>query len=271
MTESRLFYNHVRHIWYSMFTSRQTLVADCRKYNLKFKFHIKDGVGRDIYYKKGVYSEDYITSFLIHEAGIKNGDLVIDVGANIGWYSLVLSTEQRPEVLAFEPDNYNFSLLKDNIGMNELSNIHPFNLALSDKPGTQTFYLYKKYNLGRHSFIKQKNSINKVEVETARLDDFLKERGYGNRRVRLIKMDIEGHEFSAATGAKETLLRTDYLLTEFTPALMNGANQDPMDYIRLLETSGFAIYSITPEGLSEPDFKKIISGNQQVNLFCAKK
>jgi len=270
MSSTKLFANHLKHIFFSVFTNKKTLVAYCEKYNLKFRFHIKDGVGRDIYYKKGVYAEDYITSFLLEKIGIKDDDFIIDIGGNIGWYSLVLSYKNKPLVLAFEPDTFNFSLLKNNVALNKKDNIRVINMAVSDSPGKMTLYLYKKYNLGRHSFIRQRNSIGTAEVETIQLDGFLKEQGLADRKIKLIKIDIEGYEFAAMSGAKQSLAHTDFLMTEFSPGMMKKISQNPMDYINLIKSFGFTPWVISEEGLSVPDFEEIIRTNIQVNLFCRK-
>jgi FkbM family methyltransferase len=270
MSSAKLFGNHLKHIFYSVFTNKKTLEAYSEKYNLKFRFHIKDGLGKDIYYKKGVYAEDHITSFLLETIGIKDDDLIIDIGGNIGWYSLVLSYKNKPLVLAFEPDIFNFSLLKNNVALNKKDNIRIFNVALSNKPGKMTLYLYKKHNLGRHSFIRQRNSIGTAEVETIQLDSFLKDQGLSVRRIKLIKIDIEGYEFAAMSGAQQSLSHTDYLMTEFSPGMMKEIKQDPMEYINYIKSFGFTPMVISEAGLSKPDFDSIISNDTQVNLFCSK-
>ncbi len=270
MSSAKLFTNHLKHIFFSVFTNKKTLEAYSEKYDLKFRFHIKDGLGKDIYYKKGVYAEDHITSFLLEKIGIKDDDLIIDIGGNIGWYSLVLSYKNKPLVLAFEPDIFNFSLLKKNVALNKKDNIRIFNVALSNTPGKMTLYLYKKHNLGRHSFIRQRNSIGTAEVETIQLDNFLVDQGLKEKRIKLIKIDIEGYEFAAMSGAQQSLARTDYLMTEFSPGMMKEIHQDPMEYINYIKSFGFTLMVINEEGLSEPDFDSIVSRNSQVNLFCRK-
>jgi FkbM family methyltransferase len=270
MSSVKLFGNYLKHIFFSVFTNEKTLVAYSEKYNMKFRFHIKDGGGRDIYYKKGVYSEDYITSFLLEKIGINDDDLIIDIGGNIGWYSLVLSYMSKPLVLAFEPDAFNFSLLKNNVALNKKDNIRVFNLGVSDTPGKMTLHLYKKYNQGRHSFIRQRNSVGTAEVETVQLDGFLKEQGLEERKIKLIKIDIEGYELAAMSGAKHSLSQTEYLLSEFSPGMMKEINHDPMDYINHIRSFGFTPWVISELGLAKPDFDEIIRSNTQVNLFCRK-
>jgi FkbM family methyltransferase len=268
MSKLTLRVNHVKHLLYRAFTTKKVLTAYCEKYDLRFRFFIRDGVGRDIYYKRGVYSEDFITSFLLENLDISDDDLIIDIGANIGWYSLTLSHTKRPTIFSFEPEPFNFSLVSQNVELNNRKNVKLFNMALGNEIGTQTLFIYKKYNLGRHSLIQQRNSIDKVEVPIMKLDKLLADEHMDKRPVKLIKIDIEGFEYNAMLGARECLQRCEYLLSEFTPDMMQQINQDPMDYIRLIREAGFTIYQIDEQGLSTPDFEKTIRDKEMLNLFC---
>ncbi|WP_276484722.1 FkbM family methyltransferase [Paraflavitalea pollutisoli] len=269
-TKQILWLNQIKHILYRVFTNKKVLTSYCEKYDLFFRFHIRDGTGKDIYYKYGVYGEDYITTYLLNHLNITRNDLLIDVGANIGWHTLTLSKACQPTVLAFEPDPFNRSLLQENIALNNLTGIQVHGLALSNETGTQTLYLYKKYNMGRHSLIKQHNSVRSVEVPIVRLDDLLAREGMQERPIKLLKIDIEGYEFMAMQGARQALLRCENLLTEFTPDLMKQVGQDPMDYIRLIREAGFELQQIDPEGITVPDIDRIIRDDIQVNLLCRK-
>lgn len=162
----QLYINAAKHSFFKWVLRKRFLTAKAVKYNLKFRFFIRDGAGRDIYYKYGVYVEDYITSYLLESIGIQEDDLIVDIGANLGWYSLVLSWKARPLVYAFEPDPLNFSLLKHNIELNGRINIKPVNAGLDEMENVKTLYLYKKYNLGRHSFIRHPKSEQEVQVRT---------------------------------------------------------------------------------------------------------
>ncbi|HVK47201.1 MAG TPA: FkbM family methyltransferase [Pseudobacter sp.] len=270
MSRFRLWGNRLKHLFYRVFTNKQFLTAYCDKYDLKFRFFIKDGVGKDIYYKFGVYSEDHITNYLLNTIGINNDDFIIDIGANIGWHSLTLSSQAKPTIFSFEPDPFNYNLLSQNRELNNKTNVRLFNVALSNENGTHTLYLYKDHNLGRHSLIQQQKSVKSTEVKTVRLDSLLEQEGMSTRRIKLIKIDVEGYEYMAMLGAKESLKRTDYLLTEFTPDMMRKINQDPADYISLLKDAGFTIRQIEEDGLHTPDFDTIIRNNQQVNFFCSR-
>jgi FkbM family methyltransferase len=270
LANTTLFLNRLKHFVYRFTGMKEHLVAYCAPYNLKVKFHILDVVGRDIYYKRGVYSEDYITRFLLDNLDIRDNDLILDIGANIGWYSMTLSSRAKPRILAFEPDTSNFRLLQENLSMNGISNVRAFNKAVGDQEGVLTLHLYKKVNQGRHSAIKQVGSVGTVEVPMIALDRFLEAEGASEGPVKLIKIDIEGFEYTALRSATRTLARTQWILTEFSPYLMRDAGQDPMDYIRLLQGAGFRLREITEAGLHEPDIDAIIRENRQVNFICSR-
>jgi FkbM family methyltransferase len=270
MSNRSLQINRLKHAFFTVTGLRKFLIADCEPYGLKFKFQLADGMGRDIYYKHGVYSEDYITRFLLDTLKLTNEDLVLDIGANIGWYSLVLSTRATPRVVAFEPDTLNYKLLTENLSMNGKINVKAYNKAVSDHDGILTLHLYKGYNPGRHSFIKQKNSIGTAEVPIIALDTFLETEGYGKGPIKFLKIDIEGYELTALHKAYKTLSRVEYILTEFSPDLMKAAGQEPEAYIKVLEDAGFKLQIIDEKGLHEPDFSSIIQQLKQVNIFGTK-
>ena len=266
---TRLFFNRIKYLLLRL-AGTKYIVTECVPYGLKMKFLLRDGQCRDIYYKYGVYSEDHINRYLVDHLNIKTGDLIIDIGANIGWYSLVLSMKEKPTIVAFEPDTVNFALLTENLRMNNRTNVKAYNKAVSDHEGTLTLYLYKTHNPGRHSFIKQKNSVGTAEVPIVPLDKFLAQEGYGEGPVKLVKIDIEGYEYTALKAASNMLARAEYILAEFSPYMMRDIGQDPMDYVRLLQNAGFTLKVIEKDGLHEPDYENIIAENQQVNFLGRK-
>ena len=149
MANTTLFINRLKHFFFRITGTKKFLIADCKPYGLKFKFQLMDGIGRDIYYKFGVYSENHISQWLLNNLDIRDNDLIIDIGANIGWYSLTLSSKNKPRIVAFEPDTINFKTLQENIRLNEKNNVKAFNKAISDHEGVLTLHLYKNYNPGQ--------------------------------------------------------------------------------------------------------------------------
>lgn len=132
---------------------------------------------------KGIYEEVQTKLFT---RVVKKGDIVIDIGANIGYYSLLASklVGEEGKVYAFEPEPKNFGLLKRNIELNGARNIIPVQAIVADRAGRGKLFLCN-HNPGGHSTVIKSKQF--IEVESVRLNDFL-----FDKRCDVVKMDIEG-------------------------------------------------------------------------------
>lgn len=140
----------------------------------------------------------------------------VNIGAHIGYYALLAAKlmKNQGRIFAFEPDPLNFNLLLKNIKLNRFTNISVFQKAISNKRGRAKLFLNQK-DLGKHSLsFVNAESDNFVEVETATLDDFFKE-----KKIDLILVDAEGAEGIILEGGKETIKknRKIKLIVEFWP------------------------------------------------------
>ena len=98
-----------------------------------------DGGGRAIY-KKDTYEEE-ITQLIINQIAFKAGDIFLDVGGNIGWYSLIVSSNfEGINIFTFEPDPDNFNCLVDNIRVNKLEGINPIKKGVSSETGNKVLF-----------------------------------------------------------------------------------------------------------------------------------
>lgn len=188
----------------------------------------------------------------------KPGNVVLDLGANIGYFALLAAKLVGPggRVFAFEPEPRNFGYLTKNIELNGYRNIQAFQKAVSDKNGSTDLYVCS-YDSGHHT-IHQYEGIEAyrrgrasekqaVRIETVALDDFLKDK---TDCVDVIKMDVEGAEALALAGMRNTLNKNRHVrvLLEFFPLLMKKMGSDPRVYAEsLLNDFGFSIYAIGHE------------------------
>jgi len=138
------------------------------------------------------------------------GDVVIDIGANYGFYSLLSSqvVGKGGCVLAFEPETSNYNILVANLGLNDITNVETFKMGLGAFDGETKLYLSK--HPGAHSTTFQISpSFETVSVK--KLDSVLEDLDI--EKVNLIKLDAEGAELDILCGAIETISKHKPRLT----------------------------------------------------------
>lgn len=208
---------------------------------LTFRVRTTDVVGRHIY-KYGQH-DPVMSDYLRRTLQPADGDLLIDIGANIGWYSVLFGHATREvdaKVLCFEPDPTNYALLANNIAVNRLAErIVAKSLALADNADGATLHLFGDSNLGRHSLLPIHGG-DTVDIPTARLDDVIAATAeLADRTPRLIKIDIEGFEYVALQGAARTLSRCPRVVMEYSPHFMRKGDLEPAALLDLMIDAGF--------------------------------
>jgi FkbM family methyltransferase len=178
----------------------------CRTKYGKFIFPKNDiyiGRSLSIY---GQYCESEVSLF---RQIIREGDIVVDAGANIGAFAVPISQMIGDNGLlyAFEPQPFLCSVLSTNLLTNGCSNARPMSVALGDEMGkitVQNINYAAKNNFGGISFATERANVAKnsaaLGIPKMRLDDIL-----DVPRLRLIKADVEGMELALLNGAKDLL------------------------------------------------------------------
>lgn len=204
------------YIRYSPCTLGRELIWKCliERYNLSWAGHyvtvstifgkklrltVPDLVQKYLYFF-GVW-EPYITQYM--ERNLSPGDTFIDIGANIGYHSILASTlvGDRGKVFAIEASPSNYELLKENIALNNIKNVNMYQVAVHNK---QTFLnIYKdKRNIGRNTtcFERAEKRGHSLEamVRAAPLAEIVGEEN--TLSARIIKIDVEGDERSVVDG-----------------------------------------------------------------------
>lgn len=175
---------------------------------------------------------------------LQQGDVVLDIGANIGYYTLLFARRVGPggHVFAFEPEPNNFALLTKNVQMNGYTNVTLVNKAVSNTNGRLGLFISKGNNAD-HRVYDSQDGRDSVEVESVRLDDYLAD---FTRAVNFIKMDIQGAVYAAAQGMTSLLRKNPdiVLVTEFWPLGILRSGSEPRAFLELLRDLGFAMYRI---------------------------
>lgn len=145
--------------------------------------------------------EPYLTKLMLSK--IKTGDVVLDIGANIGYYTVLMADKvgKKGKVIAIEPDPTNFEILQKNIKENKLTNVVAVQAALG-KENKKMKIFESTENYGDHRMWGKTGRETK-EVFCRRLDDLLKELEY--TKIDFIKMDVQGFESWVVEGGKEMI------------------------------------------------------------------
>ncbi len=168
---------------------------------------------------------------------VHTGDTVVDVGAHIGWYTVVAGDLVGPSgrVVAIEPFPESYAALERNVARNGLRQVTAVRFAASDRSCTTTLGRQAGSDSGSVT-IGHRGVEGLTDVETRRLDDALRDVG----PVRLLKVDVEGHEAQVLAGADQLLRRTDGVLIELNERAL-AANGSSGSAIReVLRDAGFA-------------------------------
>ncbi len=204
------------------------------------------------------------------------GGTFVDIGANIGYYTVLAATVVGPRgrVFAFEPEPVNFATLKKNIALNDLKNVTAEAAACTDTKGESRLFL-DRTNAGGHHMDDALDGSDAVPIPTITLDEYFRDIG---GRVDLIKMDIQGHEPVALRGMTNLLGRMPEVrvITEFDAPMLASAGHEPAAYLRTLQSLGFRFTILSDYGKPVPDAapERIISlctDGKFVNLLCEKR
>jgi FkbM family methyltransferase len=206
--------------------------------------HIDDWIQENLYF----LCEYEMAELKSIEQFLTNDGIFIDIGANIGLYTLYASKliTENGQIISFEPFPENFKSLSKNVALNGISNVRLEKIAIGEKEGViNLYYDEQEKNLGMVSTTPIERGV-KEEVKIVSLDSYLKNEPF--TKIDLIKIDIEGFEYSALLGMKNTL-------TTFHPSLLieifdnNKSLTQKSNCDDLLKDLGYNKYFIDDNGI----------------------
>lgn len=192
---------------------------------------------------------------------IKDGDCVLDIGANVGFYSTAIARKYRDcRIYAIEPIQETYYKLQNKTFL--FKNIFAHNIALTDKVQEVNFF-YNKSEPGATSMrnIRETDKAVKVTARTQTLDIFAK-----FLEVNFIKCDVEGSELLVIKGGLETLKEhKPIILMEMLRKWTAKFGYTPNDTIKLLASIGYRCYRIVGGKLQV--FKRMTEDTKETNFF----
>lgn len=223
---------------------QKKVLARIDQTNLPFYVNENEVIGRSIL-TMGVY--DLIVAETIKRI-IHPQDHFLDIGANIGYFSR-MALSYGAHTISFEPHPHVFKRLQENLKDFKEATLH--NFALSNQKGSFDLYIPKNFesNEGIASLEPMENS-DKIQVQTETLDSLI------TTNIKLVKIDVEGHESSVLEGARDLLKqkKIDFLVFED----FDGLNSK---VIKLLKDFDYKVYRL----------KKNLMGPELVSLSESEK
>jgi len=224
-----------------------------------------DWLGRHVF----VSGEYEPATTAIVEALLRPGDIMVDVGANIGYFSLLAAKRVGPQgaVIAFEPMPSTCARLRENVKLNALSQVAVRTEAIYCENGMKEFNEGPADHCGISSLRSIERTSKTIQVVTARGDSLLPP----ELPVAMIKIDVEGAELQALEGLEQTLQRhTPDLIVEVTDEYLRGMGHTAAELHAFLNRLGYRMYVIREAGLDEICVGQSLPRGQFNALFSTK-
>lgn len=210
----------------------------------KMYIHLDDdGISKDLYLYKG--REKFATECL--KSFIKEDDVIIEIGANIGYYVLLENKiAKKGKIFALEPMPFSRKLLTMNIKLNNMENVEIYPFAIGDQNKEQNFYIYKEINISSFYLNPAGKLVSTKKVRTITLDNFV-EQYMGGTLPTVLRMDIEGFEYNVIKGAMNTIKNCNKLriFMEIHPHILSREQLNEL--LDILENNNFEIKTVTNE------------------------
>lgn len=219
-----------------------------------------DWVSNQVYWRGWSNYEKEVASFFYHLA--KESEITLDIGAHIGFYSLVAAHANREgKVFAFEPVPETFARLKKNVSINRLGNVECLNVAVGETDGMGELFrpnsdaLPCSAGMAFEFYKPWAEVFSSIQVELVTIDSIVTQR-VDQRRVDLVKIDTESTEPSVLRGMKQTLERDrPNIICE----VLCGFGVEPQ-LEEIFQPFGYYYYLLTSDG---PERCEKIKGNEK--------
>ena len=180
-------------------------------------------------------------------------DVVIDVGAHVGYFTLNASEKaKKGKIFAFEPNSESFNMLQENIEINKIKNAIVVNAGVLDRSGKAELFLSDDYSIGNSMFLEK--SDKKEIVNVMSLEEIVKT--YHIDKIDFLKLDCEGAEFDIILKLTDELLKKiTRISAEIHQSLENHSIKELEEF---LSSKGYVVKSI-----------KLLDSNQNLHMLYA--
>ena len=223
------------------------------KYGIRMRLNPHEVIDRFIYYW-GCWepNENWVMRQLL-----RPGDTFVDVGADIGYFTLLASRLVGPggDVIACEPVPTTLQRLKKNLELNRPTNVVLHDCAISDRPGIVRISRIAEGNAGTNTMRRGGVGLESWDVPSVPLDQLVPR----SRPIRLLKIDVEGAELLVLNSFMEHLKAglVAFVLCEVTESFLQEMGTSRAELLSLLSSLGYRAYTcdhltLTPLDLDDP-------------------
>lgn len=173
------------------------------------------------YFQSGIVSreEQLIREYCLGKIPFRRGDLIVDIGANIGEVSRLLARRHGVTPLAIEPENREFAALEENLAA---FGGRCWNTLLWSEPAELEFF--DANDSGDSSIFEPRTGLRSELRQARTLDSVLADGGFGDSALQLIKVEAEGAEPEVLAGGQKALQRAQYVTVDAGPE--RGPNKE---------------------------------------------
>ena len=228
---------------------RNILMQTLHQKEFKYNFYPEKNNHKTIneWIEKGHFYENDVGLFLTRI--IRSKDTCVDIGANIGMHSLLMSSLVGPKgkVIAFEPEKVSSEELRANVKLNNFRNIKLKKTILGENSGEEIFFHFSSDDSGISYGVKQPDNEN-LDWQCLKTSTLDKE--INDKKIKVVKIDVEGFEGQILRGSK-SLLQKDivrYWIVEYAPHCLARLN-DSLNTIRVyMRKYGLEMFVLDPNG-----------------------
>ena len=176
---------------------------------------------------------------------IKEGDIVLDLGAHIGYFTCLFAqlVGKSGKVFSFEPEPNNFKLLKKNVEVNGYKHVTVEQKAVSDVKGIIKMYISNSPK--DHRIYDRHDGKESIQIESVRLDEYFKD---FSGKINAVKSNIQGADFAAFQGMKSIIEKSKsniILALEYNPAMIKEfGNGDSEEFLDQLLDNNFKLHDL---------------------------
>lgn len=229
----------------------RTVVVSTLRFGIRMRLDITEYLQAHLY----VFGDYELPTIRFLRSVLKPGSVCLDVGAQMGYLTLAMATAASRQTIvhSFEPEDQNAARFRENIALNDLSNVMLHQTAVSTVDGALKLYLSNDRNAGTHStvYIESNVSTEFIEIPSVRLDSFTAQQQL--QTVDLIKIDVEGAEVDVIEGARSVLQHhRPVVIMELSDHLQQARGQTCTEFKKSMATLGYAPYFINENGTLRP-------------------